>query len=86
MGIGKRLSQRFSLDRVAQYQVCVAGRLGEEWAEWLGPETQIGTSGTGESTVTSITGPIDQAALHGMLRRLYDRGFPLISVSREEDT
>jgi hypothetical protein len=31
--------------------------------------------------VTTITGTVDQAALHGLLRRLYSLGLPLISVS-----
>ena len=35
----------------------------------------------GESTaVTTLTGTVDQAALHGVLRRLYSLGLPLISV------
>jgi hypothetical protein len=30
--------------------------------------------------VTTLTGTVDQAALHGLLRRLYSLGLPLISV------
>jgi hypothetical protein len=30
--------------------------------------------------VTTLTGIFDQAALHGLLRRLYSLGLPLISV------
>ena len=30
--------------------------------------------------VTTLTGAVDQAALHGVLRRLYSLGLPLISV------
>jgi len=30
--------------------------------------------------VTTLTGTIDQAALQGLLRRLYSLGLPLISV------
>jgi hypothetical protein len=30
--------------------------------------------------VTTLTGTIDQAALHGLLRRLYSLGVPFISV------
>jgi hypothetical protein len=30
--------------------------------------------------VTILTGTVDQAALHGVLRRLYSLGLPLISV------
>ena len=31
--------------------------------------------------VTILTGTVDQAALHGLLRRLYSLGLPLISVN-----
>jgi hypothetical protein len=34
--------------------------------------------------VTTLTGTMDQAALHGVLRRLYSVGLPLISVNRIE--
>jgi hypothetical protein len=35
--------------------------------------------------VTTLTGALDQAALHGLLRRLYSLGLPLISVNWVED-
>ncbi|MEJ2736259.1 MAG: hypothetical protein P8189_22285 [Anaerolineae bacterium] len=31
--------------------------------------------------VTTLTGTVDQAALHSLLRRLYSLGLPLISVT-----
>jgi hypothetical protein len=31
-------------------------------------------------SVTTLTGPLDQAALQGLMRRLYSLGLPLISV------
>ncbi|MGD2145430.1 MAG: hypothetical protein PVH41_01905 [Anaerolineae bacterium] len=31
--------------------------------------------------VTTLTGAVDQAALHGVLRRLYSVGLPMISVN-----
>jgi hypothetical protein len=34
--------------------------------------------------VTTLTGTIDQAALQGLLRRLYSVGLPLISVNCSE--
>jgi hypothetical protein len=33
------------------------------------------------SPVTTLTCTVDQAALHGLLRRLYSLGLPLISVT-----
>jgi len=34
--------------------------------------------------ITTLTGTVDQAALHGVLRRLYSVGLPLIAVNRIE--
>ena len=34
--------------------------------------------------VTTLTGTFDQAALQGLLSRLYSLGLPLISVNRSE--
>ena len=61
------------------YQICVEGRLGEDWSEWFG-----GLAVTAdEQGRTTLTGPVaDQAALYGLLNRLRDLGLPLISVQR----
>jgi hypothetical protein len=32
--------------------------------------------------ITTLTGTVDQAALQGLLRRLYSLGLPLLSVNR----
>jgi hypothetical protein len=38
---------------------------------------------TQEDNVTLLTGPVaDQAALHGLLKKVRDMGIPLISVNR----
>jgi len=34
--------------------------------------------------ITTLTGTVDQAALQGLLRRLYSLGLPLISVNYVE--
>jgi hypothetical protein len=69
-----------SLDQPAIYQIKVPGHLDERWCDWAGGMTiATGSEGDG-SPVTTLTGSVDQAALHGLLRRLYARGLPLISV------
>jgi hypothetical protein len=35
----------------------------------------------GDPPATTLTGTVDQAALQGLLRRLYSLGLPLISVN-----
>ena len=74
----------FTLDRPLTYQIRVAGHLDESWADWVGDMTIAIESEGGGLHVTILTGDLDQAALHGLLRRLYSLGLPLISVSSLE--
>ena len=63
------------------YEIRLKGHLESRWAAWFD-----GLSLTNESDgTTTIHGPVvDQAALHGLLRKLCDVGLPLISVSQIE--
>ena len=80
----KEVKQKLSLDRPATYQIKVPGELDESWSDWAGGMT-ITVESEGEGLpVTTLTGTIDQAALHGLLRRLYSLGLPLISVNSIE--
>src|SRR6266496_1103657 len=59
------------------YQIRIKGHLGREWTNWFGGLT-IRLTDNGE---TLLTGPVvDQAALHGLLRKVRDLGVPLLSV------
>ncbi len=61
------------------YQIRLKGHLGREWTDWFGGLT-ITLEENGD---TLLTGPvIDQAALHGLLRKVRDLGMPLVSVNR----
>jgi hypothetical protein len=61
------------------YQIRIQGHLGPEWADWFGG-LSITLEENGE---TLLHGPVvDQAALHGVLRKVRDLGMPLISVNR----
>src|SRR5215813_6285852 len=63
------------------YQIRVKGHLGREWTDWFEGLT-VTTLDNGE---TLLTGPVaDQAALHGLLKKVRDVGIPLISVLRVE--
>ncbi|MCP4418467.1 MAG: hypothetical protein GY805_17755 [Chloroflexi bacterium] len=61
------------------YEIKLKGRLNESWADWFD-----GVVFTHESDgTTTLTGEIvDQAALHGLLKKVRDLGMPLISVNR----
>jgi hypothetical protein len=66
-------------DRPMIYQIRIEGHLGPRWSGWFEGLT-ITPEGDGE---TLLTGPVaDQAALHGLLRKVRDLGMPLISAVR----
>jgi len=63
------------------YQIRIEGRLGSQWADWF--EGLAITPGDNGDTL--LTGPvIDQAALHGLLKKVRDLGLPLLAVQRVE--
>ena len=76
----KKPKQRLTLDRPATYQIKVPGHIGESWSDWAGGMTITVESEGDGPPVTILTGTLDQAALQGLLRRLYSLGLPLISV------
>ena len=60
------------------YQIRIKGHLGAGWPEWFGDVT-ITLQDNGD---TLLTGPVvDQAALHGLLKKVRDLGMPLLSVN-----
>jgi hypothetical protein len=77
----RALKQKPTLDRPATYQVQVPGELDESWSDWVAGMTITVESEGDSPPVTTLTGTVDQAALQGLLRRLYSLGLPLISVN-----
>jgi hypothetical protein len=69
-----------TLDRPAVYEIKVPGELDESWSDWVGGMMITVESEGDEPPVTTLTGSLDQAALQGLLRRLYSLGLPLVSV------
>jgi hypothetical protein len=63
------------------YQIRIKGHLDPRWSEWFGGLT-ITLEDNGD---TLLSGPVvDQAALHGLLRKVRDLGMQLISVNSIE--
>jgi len=62
-------------------EIRIKGHLDDRWADWFGGLT-ITLEDNGD---TLLTGPVvDQAALHGLLKKVRDLGMPLLSVIRVE--
>jgi hypothetical protein len=71
---------KLTLDRPVTYQISVPGEIDERWSkvcEGMVIETNNDENG---ALYSSLTCTLDQAALHGLLRRLYSSGIPLISA------
>jgi hypothetical protein len=61
------------------YEIRLKGHLDDRWADWFEGLT-IALEDNGD---TLLTGPvIDQAALHGLLKKVRDLGLLLVSVNR----
>jgi hypothetical protein len=79
--MSNKFDSKTNPDEPAAYQIRLRGHLGSQWTDWFGGLT-ITLEEDGD---TLLTGPvIDQAALHGLLKKVRDLGMPLVSVSPVE--
>jgi hypothetical protein len=63
------------------YEIRIRGHLNDQWSSWFGDLT-LALEEDGNTLLTGMVA--DQAALHGLLRKVRDLGMPLISVNRIE--
>ena len=75
------MKPKHTLDQPSVYQIQVSGYLDVNWSDWIEKVVVEVERDSDGSPVTTLTGTFDQAALHGLLRRLYYLGLPLISVN-----
>ena len=61
------------------YQIRLKGHLDDRWVTWFGGLT-ITREANGNTHLTGVV--VDQAALHGLLRKVRDLGLPLIAVNQ----
>ena len=67
------------------YEIKVQGRLDESWSGWFDGMTITREHGRDNASVTTLTGAVaDQAALRGILARIWDLNLSLVSVTRVE--
>ena len=67
------------LDQPMVYHIRIEGHLGPKWTAWFG-HVSITLEDNGDTLLTCLV--VDQAALHGLLRKVRDLGVPLISAIR----
>jgi hypothetical protein len=73
------LESKQTLSQPVIYQIRLKGHLGSQWTDWFEGLT-ITLEEDGD---TLLTGPVvDQAALHGLLKKVRDLGMPLVSINR----
>jgi hypothetical protein len=66
-----------------RYEIRLHGQLDQRWSDWFEGFTLTNQS----DGTTTLTGPVvDQAALHGLLRRVGDLGVTLISLRITNET
>jgi hypothetical protein len=76
--ISNKYRPKSQADQPMVYQIRIKGHLGSQWTDWF--EGLIIT--LEEDGNTLLTGTvIDQAALHGLLKKVRDLGLPLLSVN-----
>jgi hypothetical protein len=65
------------------YRIRVQGKLDPRWSEWLASMSIVPDRPVDERPAVVLTGPLpDQAALRGVLNRLWDLNLDVVSVSR----
>jgi len=75
------MKSALKIDQQATYIIRVAGYLDENWSTRLGG-LKISSNSWDENTlITTLSGAlVDQAALFGVLKALFDMRLPLLSV------
>ena len=77
-GMARKCTAHIDASQAMVYQIRIKGHLGHQWTDWF-EGLSITLEDNGE---TLLTGPvIDQAALHGLLRKVRDLGLPLLAVT-----
>jgi hypothetical protein len=72
-----QLNPRTDAEKPVMYQIRIEGHLDSKWADWF-EDVSITLEEDGS---TLLTGPVvDQAALHGLLKKVRDLGMALVSV------
>jgi hypothetical protein len=72
------------LDGREVYQIRVQGELPENWSDWFNGMTITVENESNGPPVTTLTGTVDQSALHGILAKIRDLNLKLVSFTQVE--
>jgi hypothetical protein len=77
------MSQKITLDQPGIYRIRVQGKLDEHWSSYFEEMEICFETDPDGNAVTMLTGELaDQAAVQGVMQKLYNLGFPLISAEK----
>ena len=78
--------KKFDGDTSSTYRIRVQGHVDSSWSELIGDMTITVDSSKGRGPVTVLVGRLlDQAALIGVLKALYDQRIPIFSVENLDE-
>ena len=77
--MSKEGNHKTNPDQPMLYQIRIKGQLDRKWIDWFENVT-IALEEDGDTLITCPV--VDQAALHGLLKKVRDLGMPLVSVNR----
>ena len=77
--MSNKLNSEIDPSQLMVYQIRIKGQLGRQWTDWFEGLT-ITLEDNGDTLLTGSV--VDQAALHGLLKKVRDLGMPLLSVNR----
>lgn len=76
--ISHKNKQTPALDQPSVFQVRIKGHLSPQWTNWF-DGMAINLEDDGDTLLTGLVA--DQAALHGLLKKIRDLGMTLVSVN-----
>jgi hypothetical protein len=77
---GRKITQ-LAMNTPAIYEICVGGKLGDQWAQWFNGTLNEIQEISGSKPQTCLTYKVrDQAELLGVLKQLNALNLPLIGV------
>ena len=74
------MAEKRQADESVVYQIKVEGTLDERWSDWFSGLAVVAGGEDKDPPVTTLTGWMDQAALRGILNKVWDLNLTLVSV------